>query len=303
MDGNNYLEHHGILGQRWGIRRYQNKDGSLTKLGSRRLGYSTEDKAKAKEEKRAAAIDKKRNKILTKGSKEDLYKNRNLFTNEEIVQRVNRLNLEESLGKQAGLIKEKGKGIINKLGSLANGVGRIVDTGLKFRDTAKKLAGLPVIGDSIKNNPELKKFAQNFGIIDKDKRIFKSLKEALDNIDSVDMKEAQDIANWASNVTRAKTNRNIAYDKDTEWGKKMSEESRKSEAQKKVNEEYQYSRSHENTYSYVYKKAGENISSSVFDIIGNSKIPNGAYESGKEITDTIYYLEDKSNNESTDKKK
>ena len=27
------LYHHGILGQKWGIRRYQNKDGSLTKEG------------------------------------------------------------------------------------------------------------------------------------------------------------------------------------------------------------------------------------------------------------------------------
>lgn len=30
------LEHHGILGQKWGIRRYQNKDGSLTTAGKRR---------------------------------------------------------------------------------------------------------------------------------------------------------------------------------------------------------------------------------------------------------------------------
>ena len=28
-----YLEHHGILGQKWGVRRYQNEDGSYTKEG------------------------------------------------------------------------------------------------------------------------------------------------------------------------------------------------------------------------------------------------------------------------------
>ena len=32
----NELYHHGILGQKWGIRRYQNKDGSLTAAGLRR---------------------------------------------------------------------------------------------------------------------------------------------------------------------------------------------------------------------------------------------------------------------------
>lgn len=32
----NYLSHHGILGMKWGIRRYQNKDGSLTDAGKKK---------------------------------------------------------------------------------------------------------------------------------------------------------------------------------------------------------------------------------------------------------------------------
>ena len=31
------LQHHGILGQKWGVRRYQNPDGSLTNEGKKRL--------------------------------------------------------------------------------------------------------------------------------------------------------------------------------------------------------------------------------------------------------------------------
>lgn len=35
-DEGTYLEHHGIRGQKWGVRRFQNPDGSLTPEGQKR---------------------------------------------------------------------------------------------------------------------------------------------------------------------------------------------------------------------------------------------------------------------------
>lgn len=32
-----YLYHHGVKGQKWGVRRFQNADGTLTRAGKRRL--------------------------------------------------------------------------------------------------------------------------------------------------------------------------------------------------------------------------------------------------------------------------
>lgn len=45
-DGTDVLMHHGIKGQKWGVRRFQNPDGSLTAEGRKRYGFETSGQTK-----------------------------------------------------------------------------------------------------------------------------------------------------------------------------------------------------------------------------------------------------------------
>ena len=53
------MYHHGILGQKWGVHRFQNKDGTLTTAGQKRL-----------EKKDAKWAHKNHDKIVSKARKD-----------------------------------------------------------------------------------------------------------------------------------------------------------------------------------------------------------------------------------------
>ena len=89
------LIHHGILGMKWGIRRYQNKDGSLTSAGKKR--YSDNDDIKEAPQKNTEEPKKKSVKDMS---------------DEELRREVNRMQLEQNYLRMTGQNIEKGKSAV-----------------------------------------------------------------------------------------------------------------------------------------------------------------------------------------------
>lgn len=89
------LIHYGILGMKWGVRRYQNKDGSLTSAGKKR--YSDNDDIKEAPQKNTEEPKKKSVKDMS---------------DEELRREVNRMQLEQNYLRMTGQNIEKGKSAV-----------------------------------------------------------------------------------------------------------------------------------------------------------------------------------------------
>ena len=97
------LMHYGILKMRWGVRRYQNPDGTLTPEGKARLRSRREKfelkeaKRKAKEEKREAKAKKRLDKKLNNPDPNWINRNMHKLTNEQISKAIDRIRMKKSM--------------------------------------------------------------------------------------------------------------------------------------------------------------------------------------------------------------
>ena len=116
------LYHHGIKGMKWGVRRFQRKDGSLTSAGKKR--YSDNDRktqVSGKGEKVFNALKKGANAALDKASDDNFFNSDSIFS-------------EKSMKTQSRI--DRTRDAINSLDyktlTSKDGSKRLVDAGKKF---------------------------------------------------------------------------------------------------------------------------------------------------------------------------
>lgn len=150
----NYLEHHGILGQKWGVRRFQNADGSLTEAGKKRMSIGDHIKEHKKKKQRKAALEKariarqkkaeekrrqeewekKKEDILRSDDPKTILKYKRQMSDNEIQGALNRVRNVEELSKKAHANEKTGFEKIDDLMGKAKTVGDWVKTGSEVYD-------------------------------------------------------------------------------------------------------------------------------------------------------------------------
>lgn len=111
------MYHHGILGQKWGIRRYQNKDGSLTPAGRKRANKLENEYNKLTGKKLKRDTDKDENNKSDSSKKQNIKKAVSQMSDADLKNRLTRLENEKRLVQLEKERVSTGQKLLTKIGN------------------------------------------------------------------------------------------------------------------------------------------------------------------------------------------
>lgn len=124
------LEHHGIKGQKWGVRRFQNEDGTRTAAGKKREQSRSEDSAHDDYNKAHSG------------------KNVKDMSDAELRSRLNRLQMEKQYSQLTDSDTSKGKKFVSDAMKVATTVATVSTTALTIYNNYGKIK--KIVDDMIK---------------------------------------------------------------------------------------------------------------------------------------------------------
>lgn len=271
---NEELIHSGIKGMKWGVRRYQNPDGSLTPAGRKHYGsgksigqrikaYKTKKQRQKNLEKareaRAAKVEEKktleeqRAKLLKSNDAKEIYANRHLLSTAELNDRINRIDTEARLASK--IVEDKQQtGLDYVNGKMQRATNTINNATNLYRsvDNAYSSVANSTIGKTLAKKLGLEPPKKEFNLGDFMKDINK--------------KTTQEIMDVNKRLTAEEQIRKKMSDKkEQEAAAKKAEETLK-EAQKQVDE---YNRKLSESSSSTYSKKGKDLTNNKEGLGGN----------------------------------
>lgn len=158
---NNELKHYGVKGQKWGVRRYQNNDGTLTDAGKKRYGdggsgdggssngnHKKNNKEPIEQISKGVGMTKKgvddisnaRYRSKEAEGRRNYRKEASEMTDQELRDAVNRLNMEESYTRMmGGRYVDNGRSTADKILSYGGTALAVANTALGIALAIKQL--------------------------------------------------------------------------------------------------------------------------------------------------------------------
>lgn len=239
IEGN--IEHYNTKGSHWGERLYQNKDGSLTPLGRIHYGVGKArnakrlekkiDKERAKERKEIAKTIKaekrsqnkelkkrideeeknrkiaaKKEELLKKGDTKEIYKNKDLFTNKEIEDFLERKKTTDKIKPEEKSNLEKAQAAVDKFS-------KTVDTaqkGFTAYQTAAKLVNKISGKDTLPefDSEKQKKAKELSRQLQLNRMTYDQIKNNISNLSNSDLKYLSERQSSMSTIATAERNIN-----------------------------------------------------------------------------------------------